>query len=551
MRQKAVRVRRQAVVVLGVTGLAAGLLTAAPPASAAPDPGMSVAPMPVTAVPLAQAGAVAVWGDDQYQQLTVPPALLDVAVTQVALGGSGVLLALTADGRVVGWGANQARLQRVPDNVAAADVAQVAIDNGYAGAVTRDGRVLTWGPSSPAATPLNVPAGLTGVTQLDIGGTNAVALKADGTVVAWGKTNTGVTNVPSGLTARALVAGSQVAYALTTNGTVVGWGNNAPAVDLPVAVRTPGNVTAVATCGSGVGVALLADHSLVMWDRLGDPLTSSTTPSNLVGVSAASVAGRGSNLTVVGTDGTIRSGSCGTQLAFETPPAVNGRAVAHVAAGWADSSAPNGAVIITALRRGVLPRVSGTAKPGGVLTGTAGTFSGSPDAITNQWLADGAPIAGASGPTLAVTPAMVGKTISYRSTATKAGVPPMPADAVAMTVTEDNPPKVKSSTQLAKVKVAKKAAKVTVSGKVTATAPPGGKAVVTIAKGKKTIVTKSVSVSGSGKLSLTIKKFGKLAIKKTKSKSKTGYRGTYTVTVKYAGNAQVLSSADTAKFKVT
>lgn len=554
MRGRTVRIGRTLAAGAGVAGLVAGLLAgAAPPAGAAPHPGMTVAPMPVSAVPLAQAGAVMMWGDNDYQQLTVPPALHGVAVTQVALGASGAVLALTADGRVVGWGASGYGLQKVPAAVSSVDVAQIAIGESYAGAVTRDGRVLTWGTkSNTSLTPLDVPAGLSGVTQLAIAGNNAIARKSDGSVVAWGKDGTGVNTVPVGLNAQALTAAAGMAYALTSAGTVLAWGNSVPDMaDLPAAVKLPGNVTSVGTCSGAIGVALLADHSLVMWDNHGTPLPDTRIPVNLLGVDAVSLAVQGDAVMVVDTDGKLHAGQCGTQVAWETPAALDGKALAHVGTGMSDSGGPNGAVVITAMLRGALPVVTGTAKAGSVLTATGGTFSGSPDAIAHQWLIDGAPVAGATGPTLTVAAAMEGKKISYRSTATKAGENAVVADSVAVTVAPDRPAKAKSTTELAKVKVAKKAAKVTVSGKVTSTASVTGKAVVTIVKGKKTIISKSVSVPASGKVTLTVKKFGKLAIKKTKSKSKTGYRGGYTVTVKYAGNAQVLPSADKVKFKVT
>lgn len=129
------------------------------------DPGMSIAPMPVTPVSLAQAGEVVQWRSNKpaEQRLTeVPASLSGVAVTQVAMAAS-VGFAVTAAGRLVSWGGNDAGLQKIPAEVASAEVAQVATaPDAYAGVVTRSGEVITWGYKRNFETPLDVPAGLTG-----------------------------------------------------------------------------------------------------------------------------------------------------------------------------------------------------------------------------------------------------------------------------------------------------------------------------------------------------------------------------------------------------
>ncbi|MBC7595778.1 MAG: LPXTG cell wall anchor domain-containing protein [Kineosporiaceae bacterium] len=63
--------------------------------------------------------------------------------------------------------------------------------------------------------------------------------------------------------------------------------------------------------------------------------------------------------------------------------------------------------------------VDGTAKQGETLTGTPAEFTGDPDSVDNQWLADGVAISGATGNSLALTEAHVGKNITFRSTATR------------------------------------------------------------------------------------------------------------------------------------
>jgi len=207
-----------------------------------------------------------------------------------------------------------------------------------------------------------------------------------------------------------------------------------------------------------------------------------------------------------------------------------------------------GAVIITKLLRADLPQVTGAARVGSVLSGVPGTFSAVPDSVTSQWLVGGVP-AGSSAQ-LTVTEAMVGKSISYQSTASKAGETKTSTSAA---VTPNPPAKVVSKAQVVKVSVAKKAASVTVIGKVTASKSPAGTAKVTIKKGKKTIITKTVAVSAAGAAKLVVKKFAKLVAKKlhaTGEKAKTAYLGKYQVTIAYAGNTQVQASTGSGRFTI-
>ncbi|MGH1562149.1 Ig-like domain repeat protein [Mumia sp. DW29H23] len=67
------------------------------------------------------------------------------------------------------------------------------------------------------------------------------------------------------------------------------------------------------------------------------------------------------------------------------------------------------------------PTIAGTAQVGQTLTGTPAVFNDAAATVTNQWLAGGAPIVGASGTTLKLAAAQLGKAISFRSTATLGG----------------------------------------------------------------------------------------------------------------------------------
>lgn len=84
----------------------------------------------------------------------------------------------------------------------------------------------------------------------------------------------------------------------------------------------------------------------------------------------------------------------------------------------------------------VAPSISGTPTSGQTLTGSDGTWTGSPT-FTRQWMADGVAISGETNSTLLLTDALVGKTITFAltgsneggsATATSSGVGPVAAN---------------------------------------------------------------------------------------------------------------------------
>jgi hypothetical protein len=83
------------------------------------------------------------------------------------------------------------------------------------------------------------------------------------------------------------------------------------------------------------------------------------------------------------------------------------------------------------LRNTVAPGITGLPRVDETLTVTAGTWTPSPGSVTYRWLADGTPIPGASGDSLAVTPELVGASISVAATAVKAGYDPVTATSAA------------------------------------------------------------------------------------------------------------------------
>ena len=71
------------------------------------------------------------------------------------------------------------------------------------------------------------------------------------------------------------------------------------------------------------------------------------------------------------------------------------------------------------------PSVSGTPVVEQVLTADPGAWLPTPARLRYQWLADGRAVTGATAPTLATAPALVGKSLSVRVTARKWGYDPV------------------------------------------------------------------------------------------------------------------------------
>lgn len=532
-------------------GLGALPLTSA---SAIPHPATSVEGDATSPTSLANAGRVTMWGDSTTGHTTVPTALNGVPVSQVVVG-SEATLALTTQGKVVGWGGGLYRLQRIPDAVNAQPIASITTNGGsYAGAVTRDGRVLTWGAKIAGPSVSNVPAGLSSVKQLAITNGNAIAVKSDGTVVTWGQ-NASVNSPPPGLRAKAVAVSAHTVLAVTEQGTVVGWGEaDRRQLEIPAAVQQPSNPVKALATANGAVLALMNDGTLVSWGTAYSG--GASLPTWPTGTSPIAISGSLSHFGMVDDHGTLHQWNPSDALGVNPAPEVTGMIPSTLngspIAGYTSSGLyPTGAVITTALLKATDPTIKGTPTTGNTLTAVPGTFSASPT-VTGQWLANGAPIAGATSTALKLTAAHAGKKISYRSTATKPGEATLTATSPAVSAANPAPPAPATSRTTLTAKVAKKGIALTIVGKVTTTRPATGRTTITIKKGRKTITTKTVTVATNGTFKLTVKKFAKLVAKKTKAKgkkAKTAYKGKYTATATYTGNARVRPSHATLRFK--
>jgi hypothetical protein len=402
----------------------------------------SLSPAPV--VPVNQSGVVVGWPapNTTPDEITVPDSLKDRALTSIA-ASSGRAVAVTADGHVVSWGRSDALFYGAHATVQPAGldhVASVAImgNNGQGNilALRSDGTVVAWGSTRTGVN--DVPSDLSGVVSIALGPYEAFAVKSDGTVVAWGSVL--ADPPPAGLTGVASIsvspAGGEV-LALTSDHNVVAWGSGGNAYgQQSVPADIQGRVMAVRATEQ-IGLALLTDGSLREWgnaDTLGAPLPPAPTVGDPYVDADLDGSGCGIAATQAGHVVTWGQSTCP-----RTPPA--SLADQHTVAVAFEVGNGAALALVSAFAVAAPPAITGTAQVGQTLTLTPARFSVDPDgASATQWRADGNPITGATGDTLALTDALTGKTITATQTATK--------DGRSVTATSDPVGPVKAATSL-------------------------------------------------------------------------------------------------------
>ena len=213
------------------------------------------------------------WWNDDYSQTTIPSGLSNAVA--IAAGGR-YSLALTAEGRVVGWGLLDIDGHRMTIPGTLSNVVAIAAGYDHSLALRVDGRVVGWGENWGGQT--TIPNGLSRVVAIAAGRGHSLALTAEGRVVGWGANNYGQRTIPSGLTnAVAIAAGALHSLAVTTEGRVVGWG----IMDfIPSGLS---NVVAIAA-GEYHSLALTADGRVFGWGY--DDSGQTTIPSGLSNVVA-------------------------------------------------------------------------------------------------------------------------------------------------------------------------------------------------------------------------------------------------------------------------
>jgi len=358
-----------------------------------------------------------------------------------------------AAGTVVAWGDSSVATETaVPDDLTA-PVVDIAANSGSTVAVMADGHIRVWGNATSPVVQY-APTDVTDAAAVVLDTSAALVLNHDGTVTGWGY---GADfTPPDGLHAKAIAVGAGTAYAVTTDGTLVTWGTP---VTLPDSVASLTDLVDVSVGGAG-GLALRANGTAVAWGMslpdMGDPFN--TLPADIGDHKIVQIAAAGFSDGVLLDDGTVRVWGLGlTQETFPgktvtslklaggiaavtlkdasgnpsvalwstgiypdvTDPthiaALDGEPVSTI--GLADNHVD---VVVTSFRETAKPTVAGTPMVGQTLTATPATYSLDPDApATGQWYAGSDPIPNQTGTTLTLDDTLVGKSISYHSSATR------------------------------------------------------------------------------------------------------------------------------------
>lgn len=452
----------------------------------------------------------------------------------------------------------------VPAALDGQQIVDLATSSGGTAAVTAEGALHVWGNDIAGEVTL-APTDVTGAAAVSLFTNGGAVLKSDGSVVAWGA-NSGMKAVPSGLRAKAVSAGTQNIYAVTTAGTLADWGaehdpgNPAPPPNLtglvdvsaagaltlaldadgdvtawgalamlaPTPLEIQGHVAQISTGGAAGAGAILDDGSIVTWG-LNVPATPAPIAEALDGKKVVSL-DVDANVVAATEDGQVYAWGPTADITT-LPEALDGEKVGAVSV-----SQYHAAVVVTDFHAVNRPTITGSPEIGQTLRATPATFSFAPDSpATGQWLANGNPIAGATGTTLHLDAALLNSKVSYRTSAVRG------AEQAASTSTPVTVKKATSTLKASKAKVVGKR---------------GTQARQVVLKVR---VSTLSGESAQGKVKVVLKGNG---LKKRKATAKVNAKGVATVVLKnvrrgsykatwtYQGSATVDAATVTVKAKV-
>ncbi|MCW1926478.1 S8 family serine peptidase [Luteolibacter arcticus] len=212
---------------------------------------------------------------------TLPNASGLVDVISVCCG-SGHILAITAEGKVIAWGNNTYGECTVPADLT--NVVQVAAGEDHSVALKADGTVVSWGRNNLGQR--GMPANLGSVVAISAGRTYTLVLRQNGGMLAWGRNEGLISNPPTGTNFRAIASGGHHHFALKADSTLSAWGgqNNSGQRTIPAGLTSVVGMTA----GDHHSIAVLADGGVRAWGNNNNNMTViPTEPLNAVAVAAA------------------------------------------------------------------------------------------------------------------------------------------------------------------------------------------------------------------------------------------------------------------------
>ncbi len=326
-------------------------------------------------VALTSDGLVTAWGANDWGQTDVPASLTNV----IAVGaGCSHTLALTSDGHLTAWGDNSAGQRTVPPSLADKTVTDISVGCGHNLALTSDGQITAWGGNTDGQTTL--PPSLSGktVTAIDAAWGHSMAVTSDGVAHAWGRNSEGQSTIPAALTGRTVtdVAGGFFhSVALTSDGQVTAWGDNSR------------NQTAVPNMSGKIVIDIEAS----VWHSLA--LTS---------------------------DGKVFAWGHNGQCQLCVPGLPGGTGYTAISVGHLHSVGVRAPLAIN-FTTGTTALIAGSTQVGQTLTALDGDVSPAATSHRYRWFADGAAISGATGSDLVLTSAQQDAMITVEVTSLKHG----------------------------------------------------------------------------------------------------------------------------------
>jgi len=274
------------------------------------------------------AGRIAAWGWNYYGQCDVPRGNDFVAISARFKHS----LALRSDGSIAGWGQNNHGQSDCPKGN---DFVAVGAGTVHSLALKSDGSLVAWGYNGNGE--CSVPAG-NDFVAIAAGDHHNLARRSDGSLAAWGDNDEGECNVPAGNDFVAIAAGHRYSLALRSDGSLAAWGAILwrPCTTPPGLVFPPGedklpvgNDFIAIAAGSGYGLALKSDGSLVAWPTKWAPcplppvITDVPSGNDFVAIAAGS-----SHSLALKSDGSVAAWGLNEYGMFDVPSIENIIAIA-------------------------------------------------------------------------------------------------------------------------------------------------------------------------------------------------------------------------------
>jgi alpha-tubulin suppressor-like RCC1 family protein len=217
------------------------------------------------------------------------------APVAIAVGDSHAL-ALKADGRVTGWGTNDAGQLNIT-NIATNFVA-IAAGNGFSLGLRADGRVMGWGANDPGIGQTVIPTSATNVVAIAAGDYHSLALRMDGTIVGWGFDGYYQNETPADNNYIAIAEGVAHSLALHSDGTITGWGD-----DTYWQISNITNVSQVVAIGAGLDYSVALQSNGTVRVAPGDMPGVAAVPAGATNIVA--IAAGYAHILALRADGTV------------------------------------------------------------------------------------------------------------------------------------------------------------------------------------------------------------------------------------------------------